>query len=63
MARQLKAPHNTALRRAFAVWIKRVVLRHLPEGEEPAQVQDLTEIPEMIGERMERWKQQLLQQG
>ena len=65
LVQQLKAQHNTGLRRAFTVWINRVVLGHLPPHQDEAQVQvqDLSEVPQMIGERIERWKQELVRQG
>jgi predicted transposase YdaD len=63
LANQLKAPQNTELRRAFAVWINRVVLRRFnPQGDLP-ETQDLPEVQLMIGERIDIWKEQLLQQG
>ena len=63
LANQLKAPQNTELRRAFAVWINRVVLRRFnPQGDLP-ETQDLPEVQHMIGERIDIWKEQLLQQG
>jgi predicted transposase/invertase (TIGR01784 family) len=63
LAHQLKAPQNTGLRRAFAVWINRVVLRRFnPRGDLP-ETQDLPEVQHMIGERIDIWREQLIQQG
>ena len=63
LANQLKAPQNTELRRAFAVWINRVVLKRFnPQGDLP-ETKDLPEVQHMIGERIDIWKEQLLQQG
>ena len=63
LVQTLKAPHNRELRRALTVWINRVVLRRFaPEGE-AAQAQDLTEVHQMIEERVDSWAQQLLRQG
>lgn len=63
LANQLKAPQNTELRRAFAVWINRVVLRRFnPKGDLP-DTQDLPEVQHMIGERIDIWKEQLIEQG
>jgi flagellar biosynthesis/type III secretory pathway protein FliH len=63
LANQLKAPQNTELRRAFAVWINRVVLRRFnPKGDLP-DTRDLPEVQQMIGERIDIWKEQLIEQG
>ena len=63
LANQLKAPQNTELRRAFAVWINRIVLRRFnPKGDLP-ETQDLPEVQHMIGERIDIWKEQLIEQG
>ena len=63
LANQLKAPQNAELRRAFAVWINRVVLRRFnPKGDLP-ETQDLPEVQHMIEERIDSWSEQILQQG
>ncbi|TXT38221.1 MAG: transposase [Comamonadaceae bacterium] len=60
---QLKAPQNTNLRRACTVWFNRIVLRRFdPTGDLP-EIQDLSEVQHMIGERIDIWKEQLIEQG
>jgi hypothetical protein len=50
------------LRRAFAVWINRVVLRRFnPKGDLP-ETQDLPEVQHMIEERIDSWSEQIVQQ-
>lgn len=63
LAKVLQSPSHTELRKAFTVWINRVVLRRFaPEAELP-QTQNLTELHAMITERIERWEAQFIQQG
>lgn len=63
----LSAPEQSSLRRAFVVWIKRVLLPGRLPGVTLPQVGDLLEIKTMLAERViewtEQWKQQGLQQG
>ena len=63
LVQTLKAPHNRELRRALTVWINRVVLRRFAPDGDSTQPQDLTEVQQMISERIDNWKEQLLQQG
>jgi predicted transposase/invertase (TIGR01784 family) len=60
---QLNAPQNTELRRAFTVWINRVVLKRFTPLDNLPELHDLPEVQEMIEERIEMWKQNLVQQG
>ncbi|MBK7003098.1 MAG: DUF4351 domain-containing protein [Rhodoferax sp.] len=63
LAYKLRAPQNRELRRALAVWVRRLVLRRFaPEGE-IIELEDLPEVHHMISERVESWTQQWLQQG
>ena len=63
LAHKLRAPQNRELRRALAVWVRRLVLRRfVPEGE-IIELEDLPEVHHMITERVESWTQQWLQQG
>ncbi len=63
LVHKLKAPQNRELRRALAVWVRRLVLRRFaPEGE-IIELEDLPEVHHMISERVESWTQQWLQQG
>ncbi len=60
---QLNAPQNTELRRAFTVWINRVVLKRFEPLTNIPELHDLPEVQEMIEERIEAWKHNLVQQG
>jgi predicted transposase/invertase (TIGR01784 family) len=63
----LQSPEQTGLRRAFTVWIKRVLLPGRMPGVEIPQINDLQEVKAMLAERViewtEQWKQEGLQQG
>lgn len=63
----LAAPTQTALRRAFVVWLKRVLLPARVPGADIPHVIELQEMQAMLAERVktwtEEWKQQGLQQG
>lgn len=59
----LQASEQTGIRRAFAVWIRRVLLpSRLPKTQLP-EVGDLLEIKTMLAETVQSWTQQWLQQG
>ena len=63
LVEKLEAPQNRELRRALAVWIRRLVLRRFaPEGDVP-ELQDLPETHHMISERVDSWTQEWLRQG
>ena len=54
----LQAPEQTGLRRAFTIWIKRVLLPvRMPEMDIP-QVADLNEVETMLAERVKEWTEQ-----
>lgn len=63
----LAAPEQDSLRRAFVVWLKRVLLPARVPGAELPNVNDLQEMRAMLAERVktwtEEWKQQGLEQG
>jgi hypothetical protein len=63
----LAAEEQTALRRAFVVWLKRVLLPARVPGAEIPNVVELQEMRAMLAERVktwtEQWKQRGLQQG
>ncbi|WP_242470971.1 DUF4351 domain-containing protein [Thiocystis violacea] len=63
----LTAPEQDELRRAFVVWLKRVLLPARVPGAELPPVNDLQEMHAMLAERVktwtEEWKQQGLDQG
>lgn len=63
----LAAPEQASLRRAFTVWIKRVLLPGRLPGVHLPDVADLLEVKSMLAERViewtEQWKQQGLEEG
>ena len=63
----LKAPEQRGLRRAFTVWIKRVLLPGRLPGVELPEVGDLQEVETMLSERVlewtEQWKREGLEEG
>jgi len=62
----LKAPEQTGLRRAFVVWIRRVLLpNRAPEMELPefTDLQDLHEVHDMLAERIKKWPEQWEERG
>lgn len=63
----LQAPEDDSLRRAFTVWLRRVVLPVRLPGMVIPEVQDLMEMHSMLAERVvewtQEWKEQGLQQG
>ena len=60
---QLNAPQNTELRRAFTVWINRVVLKRFEPLTDLPELHDLPEVQEMIEERIDAWKHAIQQQA
>ncbi len=60
---QLKQPEYASLRRAFVVWINRIVLRRLMPGQDRPDVDELQEIDTMLAERVEEWTEQWKQGG
>jgi hypothetical protein len=63
----LKAPEQTGLRRAFAVWFGRVFLPKRLPGVSMPPLNDLTEVYDMLADNVEtwtdQWKREGLQQG
>jgi Putative transposase, YhgA-like len=61
---QLRGPEDAELRRAFLVWIQRVLLpdRGLTEDDIPA-LPDLQEFKAMLEQRVRQWNRQLIAQG
>ncbi len=63
----LRSPEQTSLRRAFTVWIRRVLLPARLPGVSIPELVDLQEVQTMLAERVvewtEQWKQQGLRQG
>jgi len=63
----LKDPEQDSLRRAFAVWMNRVLLPARLPGQEIPEVHDLMEAEAMLEERVKEWtvewKEAGIQQG
>ena len=51
----LKAPEQTSLRCAFAVWIRRVLLPVRLPGQTLPEIDDLMEVDTMLAERVKEW--------
>lgn len=63
LAQWIYAPEQASLRRAFTVWLKRVLLPgRLPEVKLP-EIADLSEIDNMLAERVQEWTQQWKAEG
>ncbi len=59
----LKLPEQTSLRRAFTVWIYRVLLpAHLP-GQNVPEVNELVEVETMLAERVKEWTKEWEEAG
>ncbi|WP_435103475.1 Rpn family recombination-promoting nuclease/putative transposase [Arhodomonas sp. AD133] len=63
LADWLAAPEQTGLRRAFTVWIKRVLLPRRVPGAEIPEVTDLEEVNTMLSEREIDWSRDWREQG
>ncbi|MHA3025176.1 Rpn family recombination-promoting nuclease/putative transposase [Chromohalobacter israelensis] len=62
----LKAPEQTGLRRAFVVWIRRVLLPNRTPGMELPEfneLQDLHEVHDMLAERIKQWPERWEEKG
>jgi predicted transposase YdaD len=59
----LAAPEQMELRRAFTVWLKRVLLPARLHGVEVPEVADLQEVRSMLAERVIEWTRDWKQQG
>ncbi len=63
LAQWIYAPEQASLRRAFTVWLKRVLLPgRLPEVTLP-EIADLSEIDNMLANRVQEWTQQWKAEG
>ena len=58
----LTQPEQDSLRRAFVVWIKRVILGRTP-GTVDERVEDLEAMGTLLEARMKQWEQEWLRQG
>jgi predicted transposase YdaD len=59
----LQAPEQRALRRAFSVWLGRVLIPGRFGGEDLPPTNDLKEMETMLAERVKEWQQEWLEQG
>ncbi|MBF0429404.1 MAG: Rpn family recombination-promoting nuclease/putative transposase [Magnetococcales bacterium] len=59
----LKAPEQISLRRAFAIWLRRVLLpKRLPKADIP-EMTDLYEVDTMLAESVQEWVKPWMDQG
>jgi hypothetical protein len=63
LSQWLYAPEQASLRRAFAVWLKRVLLPARLPGVELPELGDLNEVNTMLAERVMEWTRQWKAQG
>ncbi len=59
----LKTPEQTSLRRAFAVWLGRVLLPRKLPGQRVPEVADLQEVDTMLTESVQEWTKQWQAKG
>ena len=59
----LKQPEQSSLRRAFTIWIKRVILTDVEVEAAAEQITELDEVRTMLAQRVEQWKQQWHAEG
>ncbi len=59
----LKLPEQTSLRRAFTVWIYRVLLPARLPGQDVPQVNELVEVETMLAERVKEWTKEWKAEG
>jgi hypothetical protein len=59
----LYAPEQASLRRAFTVWLKKVLLPARLPGVDLPEVADLNEVNTMLAERVKEWTRQWKEQG
>jgi len=60
---RLHGPEYLILRRAFTIWLGRVVLKRSGITEEIPEFQDLREVDAMLEERAAQWKSEYIKQG
>ena len=63
LAAHLQGAECASLRRAFVVWINRVVPRRLMPGQEIPEVKELQEIDTMLAETVAEWTRQWKEDG
>ena len=60
---RLQGPEYARLRRAFTVWLGRVVLKRSGITEDISELHDLREVDAMLEERAAQWKDDYIRQG
>jgi len=59
----LKSPEQESIRRAFTVWINRVLLPVRLPGQDVPHVNDLLEVKTMLAERVKEWTKEWKEEG
>jgi predicted transposase/invertase (TIGR01784 family) len=59
----LKVPEQRSLRRAFTVWLKRILLPARVPGVDFSEIHDLQEAETMLAERVKKWAEEWKEQG
>ena len=60
---RLQGPEYARLRRAFTVWLGRIVLKRSGITEDISELHDLREVDAMLEERAAQWKDDYIRQG
>ena len=63
LSKRLAGPQNTELRRALAVWIRRVIAQRLPPQAKLPPVTELAEVQAMLSRNVTRWDVRARQEG
>jgi predicted transposase/invertase (TIGR01784 family) len=63
LSKRLAGPQNTELRRALAVWIRRVVAQRLPPQAKLPAVTELSEVQAMLSRNVTRWDVRAMEKG
>ena len=60
---RLQHPRYTSVRRAFTIWVRRVLLRRMVPEEVIPEVNDLEEVNAMLAERVKQWTEDWKKEG
>jgi hypothetical protein len=63
LLRWLNAEAQRPLRRSFAIWVQRVLLRERLAGQTYPELNELYEVRDMLAERVKEWTEQWKQEG
>ena len=63
LIKRLAGPQNTELRRALAVWIRRVIAQRLPPQAKLPPVTELSEVQAMLSRNVIRWDVRAMEKG